>query len=263
MTLGACAIPEPVATVLTPHTGATFEPSKSNRWIGRHLTPTPHPYRSEPSGPDCIPLCKPEPLYPSRSPMGTPLWPSRRVRRHGDDDSPADRLLGVRKRNKATEYLVKWKGINPDTIGALNFDIGRDSNVDCLVVGSDLRGADHHLADEGQAGAVHGDGAVPDGQDQRHLRDVRLPADVARDAQEAEAPRRPDRVRQESVLPDAHPLSRKGWRELPPGACTLPDEIAAPGGPPLQPRRPVKAAPKRGKRKGRKRARISEAQDGA
>ena len=51
--------------------------------------------------------------------MGTPLWPSRRVRRHGDDDYPADRLLGVRKRNKATEYLVKWKGINPDTMTSL------------------------------------------------------------------------------------------------------------------------------------------------
>eukprot|EP00966_Prymnesium_polylepis_P142073 3281144-Prymnesium_polylepis.1 len=37
-----------------------------------------------------------------------------------------------------------------------------------------------------------------------------------------------------SVLPDAHPLSHKGWRELPPGACTLP-EIAAPGGPRCSP----------------------------
>eukprot|EP00966_Prymnesium_polylepis_P108800 2518627-Prymnesium_polylepis.1 len=51
ITLGACAIPEPVAITLTPHTGAMFELSESNRWIGRHLAPTPHPCRSEPSGP--------------------------------------------------------------------------------------------------------------------------------------------------------------------------------------------------------------------
>jgi hypothetical protein len=60
-----------------------------------------------------------------------------------------------------------------------------------------------------------------------------------------------------TVLPDAHPLSRKGWRELPPGVCTLPEEVAAPGGPPLQRRSQGKAAPKGGKGKGRKRPRLA------
>jgi hypothetical protein len=113
-----------------------------------------------------------------------------------------------------------------------------------------------NLADEEHAGAVLGEDPVPDGQGQRHLRHLRLPRDVVRHAQEAEAPRRPHRV-VKTVLPDAHPLSRKGWRELPPGVCTLPEEVAAPGGPPLQRRSQGKAAPKGGKGKGRKRPRLA------
>eukprot|EP00966_Prymnesium_polylepis_P096220 2229534-Prymnesium_polylepis.1 len=38
-----------------------------------------------------------------------------------------------------------------------------------------------------------------DGQGQRHLRHLRLPRDVVRQAQEAEAPRRPHRVRQDGA----------------------------------------------------------------
>eukprot|EP00966_Prymnesium_polylepis_P139498 3223508-Prymnesium_polylepis.1 len=36
-------------------------------------------------------------------------------RRYGDNDYPALRLLGVRKRGKVTEFLVVWKGNDPAT----------------------------------------------------------------------------------------------------------------------------------------------------
>ena len=115
-----------------------------------------------------------------------------------------------------------------------------------------------NLADEEHAGAVLSDDPVPDGQGQRHLRHLRLPRDVVRHAQEAEAPRRPHRVRQDGAAGCAPAVpARKGWRELPPGVCTLPEEVAAPGGPPLQRRSQGKAAPKGGKGKGRKRPRLA------
>lgn len=148
-----------------------------------------------------------------------------------------------------------------DRRAALNFDIGRDSNVDCLVVGSEVLITISQMKARPELCTAMVQ--FPTVKINGIFGTFDYPP-MSRGMLKKQKHRVALIVYVKSVLPDAHPLSRKGWRELPPGACTLPDEIAAPGGPPLQPRRPAKAAPKRGKGKGRKRARIERgAEDGA
>jgi hypothetical protein len=143
-------------------------------------------------------------------------------------------------------------------IGALNFDVGRDSNVDCNVVGSEMlitisqmKKFPELCTAMVQFPTVKINGIFGTFDYPPMSRGV-LKEQKNRDALIAYV---------KSVLPDAHPLSRKGCASCHQGRarCRTRSRHRAP--PPLQPRRPAKAAPKGGKGKGRKRPRLGDAQE--
>ena len=76
MALGACAVPEPVAITLTPHTGATFEPS-DDLTSGLGDTSHPHPIHvgASPRDRDAFACANRNRCHPAHSLMGTPLLP--------------------------------------------------------------------------------------------------------------------------------------------------------------------------------------------
>ena len=141
--------------------------------------------------------------------------------------------------------------------GALNYDIGRDSNVDCIVVAPEMLFTVSQ--DMVQQGACSGKVQFPTAKVNGIYGTIDYPM-MSKGMLKKQATRNAVLAYVKATLPDAHPLVRKGWRELPAGVATLSHE-AATGSAPLKKRPVPKYAPKGGKKASAKRMRLSEVQE--
>ena len=141
--------------------------------------------------------------------------------------------------------------------GALNYDMGRDSNVDCIVVGLEMLFT--VTQDNTDLEASTAKVEFPTAKVNGIYGTIDYPM-ASRGMIKKQATRDAVLAYVKATLPNAHPLARKGWRELPAGAATLSHEVAT-GAAPLKKRPPPKYAPKGGKAKAAKRMRLSEVQE--
>ena len=173
----------------------------------------------------------------------------------------AESLAGLTLKLKKMEHVDKLCSFEHyidmrKAAGALNFDVGRDSNNHCIVVAMEVLVT--FTRDKSSPKLCSGKIEFPTVKVNGIFGTLDYPL-MSKGMLKKQATRTALVEYVKRKLPDAHPLVRKGYRNLPAGYDTLDDEVACPGG--AEPKYSSKRARPKHPAKGAKRVRLGDLQE--